>query len=501
MNKKIVNLKKKFISTKNLYRLIAILIVILFLFSIIPLLDIAKYNYPSADDYNYSVYAHDAWENTHSILNTIKASSKMVINTYNSWQGTFSAIFIMSLTPSLFGEQFYFIGTYILIIALIFATLFICKVIFIDYFKTNKWIYLIVTLVPLAISMQTVPSPIDSFYWYNGSMYYTFFYSLSLILIGLILKFLKTDNKYYLIGMYILDLIIGGGNFVTALVTLIILFSFIIFCIFKKSKQLKFHVITFLFCISAFILSVIAPGNLIRQASCEKINSIYAIFKSFKFGINYLFNWTDLLVILMILFLIPFIFLIIKDIKFNFKFPMLVTIFTFCIFCATFTPPLFATNDIPLRIKNIIYYEFYWLLIVNVFYYVGWIYNKFKNAISENNMIFNKIQKGLIKYSFINAIVIVTIFILYNYSTKIYRNYLTYDAILSLKSGEAEEYHEQMKQRIEIYNDNTNKNPVVTEFKIKPKLLFYADITKDPLNWINISVSDYYNKDTIKLTN
>ena len=40
-----------------------------------------------------------------------------MINTYNIWQGNFSAIFLMRLQPGIFGEQYYFIAPLILLSA------------------------------------------------------------------------------------------------------------------------------------------------------------------------------------------------------------------------------------------------------------------------------------------------------------------------------------------------------------------------------------------------
>ena len=103
----------KKITTKNIFYII----LICFILSVIPLYVIGMYAHPSVDDYYYGTETVQVWNETYSIASVVKCSFDEMINTYNIWQGNFSAIFLMRLQPGIFGEQYYFIAPLILLSA------------------------------------------------------------------------------------------------------------------------------------------------------------------------------------------------------------------------------------------------------------------------------------------------------------------------------------------------------------------------------------------------
>ena len=93
----------KKITKKNIFYII----LICFILSVIPLYVIGMFAHPSVDDYYYGTETVQVWNETHSIASVVKCSFDEMINTYNIWQGNFSAIFLMRLQPGIFGEQYY----------------------------------------------------------------------------------------------------------------------------------------------------------------------------------------------------------------------------------------------------------------------------------------------------------------------------------------------------------------------------------------------------------
>ena len=65
---------------------ISIIMLTIVLISIIPLIYIAQYNHSAADDYTYGLLTHMAWNDTHSIIEVIKAAIEHVGNYYIEWQ-------------------------------------------------------------------------------------------------------------------------------------------------------------------------------------------------------------------------------------------------------------------------------------------------------------------------------------------------------------------------------------------------------------------------------
>ena len=125
---KIKNLNAKMSQIKLSFKKLYIIALFVFIISLIPLLAISFFNFPSADDFTYTANVHNALI-TDGLIGLISAVLENVKEYYFSWQGTFSAIALMSLQPSVFSVSFYFITTFILLGFLIWGTFSLCKTI------------------------------------------------------------------------------------------------------------------------------------------------------------------------------------------------------------------------------------------------------------------------------------------------------------------------------------------------------------------------------------
>ena len=105
---------------------------------------------------------------------------------------------------------------------------------------------------------------------------------------------------------------------------------------------------------------------------------IKSILLSFYYCIEYMvdtwFNWTYLLFIFALL---PFLWEAVKAFgkRCSYPVPLLVFVYSYCILSAMFTPSLFASGDVGSgRIFNIMFLDFMILTILNIFYFMGWLY-------------------------------------------------------------------------------------------------------------------------------
>lgn len=475
----------KKINKKNL---ITCIIILLFILILAPMIYISKYNYPSSDDYTYGIETHKKWNETHSLIEVIKTSIERTKNTFTEWQGSFTAIFLMTLQPSIFGEQYYWLTTILLVGIFALSNMYLMKVILCDYLKCSRNIFLLVALSLITISMQFVPNAGESFYWYNGSIYYTFFYSIALILLGKVLKILKEEDssKINTIIACILAFFIGTSNYCTALVCNIILALVEFIMIIKKDKKAINIGIILAICLTALMISVKAPGNSVRQAATSnKMSEINSIIYSLKFGKIFLEKWTTSINIIFYISLIPIMLKILKKMKYQFKMPILVTIITYGIFSAQLTPVLYAQNaSFPPRLLCIVYYSMYWLVIINIFYWLGYINNKIEITEDKNSY----------RYCYIIILLIGIICVTYNYKSS-----NSYIAIKSIQTGEAIRYKEQMEERIKKYKDKNIQDVEVEKIREKPYLLFISDLTENPEDWLNGLVRDFYSKNSVKI--
>ena len=156
------------------------ILIIMFVLSLIPILIMSFYSVPQQDDYYYGIKTYHAFNESSSFLSVIKAAGDQVVKSYNDWQGTWSAIFLFALHPGIWGEEYYFLSTFILIFTMIGATFMFTETVLGRILKMPRQRRIIFTIIILFGQIQFVPAPVQSFYWWNGSVYYTFFYSLSL---------------------------------------------------------------------------------------------------------------------------------------------------------------------------------------------------------------------------------------------------------------------------------------------------------------------------------
>lgn len=71
---------------------------------LLPILWIAQYNYPSADDWSHALNTHRAVREGGNLLDVLKAALESVRSNYFAWEGRYSNVFFASLQPGIWGE-------------------------------------------------------------------------------------------------------------------------------------------------------------------------------------------------------------------------------------------------------------------------------------------------------------------------------------------------------------------------------------------------------------
>ena len=472
---------------KNNYYII--IPIIIFLIFIGQLLYTATFSHPQVDDYNYSIYTFNALKNG-GITELIKGVIKTVDEFYRTWQGTYSAITIMSLEPAIYGQEFYFLGSFILIISLVFSTYKLVQTITEKILLINKKYTYLITVIFLLITLETMPSIVQGLYWFNGASYYTLFYCFHLLNISLLLKMflLKENNKKNIILSILLTILIAGSNFILALQQVILLTLLNAYILYRNKRKNKGALLLLIISIIFFLISALAPGNSVRASSTAGMSPVKAILYSFYYGASYILSWSNILNISVILIIVL---ILVNETKkrINFKYPIILSLLVYCIFSATLTPTLYATSNLGEgRLTNIIYYEYFIFSILVLYYWIGFINSKFKVVKITNYLKLNR------KIIFSILIFISLISVIYKRSDitsyKIYKEYT---------SGAIIEYDKMYKERIKLLNDNTKKELVLEKFNNIPYTLFYSDISDDNDSWKNIPLRTIYNKDKIVL--
>ena len=76
--------------------------------------------------------------------------------------------------------------------------------------------------------------------------------------------------------------------------------------------------------------------------------------------------------------------------------------------------------------------------------------------------------------------------------------YTSISALRSLAKGEAEIFYEEAMERYALYTDEDLEEVAVAPYSAKPHLFSFDDLSEDPGNWLNLAVSNYYHKSSVK---
>lgn len=461
------------------------LIYIIFIFcilSLLPFFIISFYSRPSADDFDYSYILYNLIKNgNYNVFSLLRESFKVMVSIYNSWQGTYSSAIIMSLQTGIWGDKYYFLGTFILI-TFMYVCLYrffsvINKTIINNYIST--WF---ISLLFLTIILQTTPDICQCLYWQCGAYHYVPFFFLDLVMISYIIDYFyekeKKERIKYLVISSVISFIISGGNQVTSFINILILCIAIAYAIvFKRNKGL---ILPLVFSIIGFIIMFIAPGNAFRINANVQTNIFIAILNSFKGTIKYAYRWFSLawvsFIALIIIIFVPFINEYKKELLIH---PFFILTISFLLYAAMFCPTNYAiSSNGPGRLKNIIYYSCIFFSVFDVIYILIWIKNKYNVKYYDNY----KVSRV-----FILALSIVFCFSINNNVTIITKE---------LTCGIAENFAKSYDDRIKIINESNLEIVVVDKLK-ESKVLKFDDITSDINDWRNISWSKYYGIKTI----
>ena len=117
---------------------IAFFLTIVYLGSLIPVLWIGWYNYPSADDYSIGSNCRQVWVNSHNLFAVLGAGIARAAEDWVNWMGYFTSNFLMAVPPSVFGERFYVLTVWIMVFMLSFSTWYLLRNIFVKVFQKMK---------------------------------------------------------------------------------------------------------------------------------------------------------------------------------------------------------------------------------------------------------------------------------------------------------------------------------------------------------------------------
>lgn len=473
-------------------KIMSILSFVILLISLIPILYASFYAHPLYDDFGFASKVHNAIINGGNIFDILIASFNQVLDSYFGWQGTFSAIFIFSLQPGVFSDNLYFLTTFIMVFSLLLSTFYFFDTVIVKWFGEKRSYSILISSLVLFLSMQFIVNKEEAFYWFNGSSYYTLFYSFSLTYFATIIRMYLAPNLKKKVILFVpivlLSIIIGGGNYTTALTTTVIFLLSIIILVRNNTKNKILYISAFTLLLISFIISMAAPGNSVRAAETTSMSAIKSIIMSIFYSLNFIGQWTKLPQVVLFIFLIPILSKIARKTKFSFRYPFIVVVISFLCFATQITPPLYAMSSVGSgRQVDIYYYSYYLLVIFDIFYLSGWI-SKSKLLSFDYKALNNK---NIISF-------ILVLLVLFSAGCLEYgvKKMTSIETSLSIVNGSLLEYDKEYKESIE--NIKLGKNSV-KDIEHAPEFFGKLGISEEPDYWINRQLATYYNVEPFSL--
>lgn len=437
--------------------------------SLFPLLYLGFFAAPAIEDYIFGIPVHDTIEAGKGFFSVLDAIWQNIAYNYVDWQGTYTSVALFSVQPAAFSENAYFLTAFVFlgaVVASVFLALGAVR-------KIHRAGLLFLGSVLSFFAVQYLPSPAQGFYWWNGSVHYIFFWFLSVLAFTLQIRLSRKQEGKSFFALWIfcclLGLLIGGGNYCTALVFPLLSCCLAVFAFLEKRPRrvLAANVSMALCGFLGLGISAAAPGNAMRQANFQKLGPLTAV--GFSFGCS----WQDLLSLLdwkilgALALCIPVFLYAVENSGYRFRWPFLILAGSYCAYAALYTPILFSLGgtELPPRVTNLMFLAGLFFLFGNAFYLAGWVVRRFE--LVEKS----RVQPVLCAV-FAGGILLFAVSVLAQFRTT-----NAYQAYVDLKSPELVTFLQEREDRLRIAEDMTLTEPRWQPLSKPPKSFYQARVT------------------------
>lgn len=472
-----------------------------------PLYGAAAYSRAGVDDYRYGYRTHEAWTETGSPAAVLAAAGEEAAATYTEWQGSYAAIFLMALEPGAFSDGAYGLSTWLLLTAFVAGMLYFLTALFRRLLGMPRWAAAGAGIAVTLAAVQFVPSPCEAFFWFNGGVYYTFFFSLSLFAAGLLLR--RTDRKTAAqwVLLPIIGVLIGGGNLVTAFLCCGLLLLYALWMLLRRKLD-ACVLVTLAVLAAAFLVNALAPGNGVRQAehAAEAASGplaaiVAALCDAARYGGKWLLNPASLFSLA----LLPLYWTAdmpaytgakAQSGKARLLTPVLATVGAFLLLAAGFTPTEYALGQAGEgRLLNIQYDMFLILWNVVLCLWTGWV-----RRVTETRRAEGRGRRQALSGRRLAGAVVALALLLGAAAALVQRTGASVSAVRILLNGSAASYREGWEERFDLLYDGEKADVVLPRLENKPPLLCLMDVVpeeSDENYWYNEQLERYFHKDRV----
>lgn len=479
-------------------RLIEIGCLALLAATIVPLLLIAPFDHPGADDLSYGLLTHEAVQSGGGLLEVLSAAANTVVKNWWEWQGTYSAIFLMALQPGVFSEQAYAVVPFFILGSLVAGELFLSHVLLVERLHFSKRSWISITCLLLVVQILYQPNLVEGFYWFNGAMYYTSFTALMFALMGMLIRLVDESRTHWeslCIGSALVAAFLAGGNFVTVLLAIEAMVALLVWVfVMAKERHDALRLLPPLVCLLAgATISFMAPGNSVRSEFFEGMGVISTIVTSCVTSVQAASDWTNAAVLLVMCIVGILTWSELDRASFTFPRPWLLSALSMGWLASSWAPTFYAMGSAGSgRVFDIRYDLFIILLAANVVWWLGNVRTRQEGA-SAGVGIQSRLQGACTCLGLFLVVDLVCI----ASSSVLGESLSSASALRSLVRGEAQEYSEQVYQQIDTTTSASGADVSIPLVTTRPNALYDQELTDDPTWWVNSAYAQWYGKQSI----
>lgn len=518
-------------------RRLSYLLIVIYALSLIPVLVIGKYDYPSADDFSMGLGTRLVYEATGSLLAVAGKILSETVRYYRTWIGYFTSCLFTTVSPATFGEAWYALTPAVILLALHVGVAVFFYALMEKALGMNRYVRRCMTVLALFLMVQRMPEGslrVEAFYWYSGAGNYTLTFSAGLLYLAFYVLSVcgvrSRNRSLFLVLACIMGFLAGGGNYLSALSFAVVSVLFAVYLV--KRKIGRFLPAAFYLC--GFAVSCLSPGNRIRGGEAEGYGALKSILLSLYYTLSYplnqWMNWAVLLILALagVIFWMGF-----AEIEFSganakaggaaasekagetvrgaaapekagngaqavqlgFMAPFPAAVLAYGIVSCVVTPALYAQGNMDAgRIQSTFWLHAVLVLLLLEWYLVGGLYRWFSKE--QNALAASCLRNGA--GDFVRAILL--FFIVFSLlAVKGNPDFYTgTSAVSELLDGSAAQYGRENEERLRILKNPREQDAVLPRYTVQPNLLYFEDVSEDPDDWINQKMSEYYGKNSIR---
>lgn len=299
-------------------RRLSYLLIVIYALSLIPVLVIGKYDYPSADDFSMGLGTRLVYEATGSLLAVAGKILSETVRYYRTWIGYFTSCLFTTVSPATFGEAWYALTPAVILLALHVGVAVFFYALMEKALGMNRYVRRCMTVLALFLMVQRMPEGslrVEAFYWYSGAGNYTLTFSAGLLYLAFyVLSVCGVRNKnrsLFLVLACIMGFLAGGGNYLSALSFAVVSVLFAVYLVKMKTRPgensrigrlcVIGRLLPAAFYLCGFAVSCLSPGNRIRGGEAEGYGALKSILLSLYYTLSYplnqWMNWAVLLIL------------------------------------------------------------------------------------------------------------------------------------------------------------------------------------------------------------